>query len=197
MDRASTMRKYSGILIAALLLSSCASLTEEQCQTGDWQQIGQQDARLGHRADRLDEHVKACQSYKIVVSEYAYFEGYKQGQLQYCTISNGYDVGRKGYRYNGICPPSKFSNFESAYEKGRLVHDIELDISSVQYDRNQIQEQIYVVGKESYTAERDRRLRRLKNEENRLTDEIHRLRRQKERALLQAELFLREQVPDI
>lgn len=197
MDCGLTMRKYSGILIAAFVLSSCASLTQEQCEMGDWEQIGQRDARLGHRPDRLDQHVEACKRYKITISDNAYFKGYKQGQLQYCTISNGYEVGRKGYRYRGICPPSKFSGFEPAYEKGRLIHDIETNISSAQYDRNQVQEQIYVVGKEPYTAERDRQVRRLKNEKDRLTDEIHRLRRQKERALLEAELFLREQVPGI
>lgn len=191
------MRIFSGILFATLLLSGCATLTQEECETGNWEQIGQRDARQGYRPERFNDHVKSCERYKIDLSDRAYLSGYKKGQLHYCTITNGYEVGRKGYVYRGICPASSFSGFEPAYDKGRAIHDIEESISSAAYDRNQVKDQIYVTRKEERTYARDRKLDRLEEQKRRLSDEIERLNAEKERAMVEAELFLRQNVPGL
>lgn len=43
-----------------LLLSSCATLSKQECVVGDWQTIGYNDGVAGHYADRLASHTKAC-----------------------------------------------------------------------------------------------------------------------------------------
>ena len=48
------------LLGSIVLLSSCATLSKQECLVGDWQAIGYNDGVAGYQSDRLASHAKAC-----------------------------------------------------------------------------------------------------------------------------------------
>ena len=58
-----TTRSASGhiaLLLLAILVSGCASMTQDQCRHADWAERGQRDGREGYSLSRIDEHREAC-----------------------------------------------------------------------------------------------------------------------------------------
>ena len=180
-----------------VLLAGCASLSQEECVNGDWQAIGQSDARLGYRAVRLGDHTKACARYQIIPDASLYQQGYKQGLVHYCTVSNGFRVGRNGYRYKGICPAGLEEGFLSGYNPGREIDGIETSIAQVENDINQLERDMSEMRFDSNIKDRREQLRRLDRQRDRLRDERRRLERELEAKLAAAEIFLQRTAPDL
>jgi len=100
-----------------ILLSGCATLSQEDCRRGDWFGLGVRDGLAGENRGRLSDHVKACYEYGIAINNVAYFAGREQGLRDYCRIDNAFSVGLNGQRYQHVCPPSidgLFGRYHSA-----------------------------------------------------------------------------------
>ncbi|KTG15908.1 MULTISPECIES: DUF2799 domain-containing protein [unclassified Guyparkeria] len=160
----------------ALLGSGCATLTEGECHTADWHELGRMDGRQGYERARLYEHQKACAEYGVQIDASAYYRGRRVGLASYCTQANGYDEGRAGHTYRGVCPAKDEQRFLAAYRDGKLVHDVIEDIEEVERDIDR-QERILDDDESTSDARRDARrelrllydqLRRLNHERNRL-----------------------------
>src|SRR5690625_7945360 len=78
----------TGLLI--LPVSACATLSEGECLTADWYEIGQQDGRSGHERSRLHDHRKACAKHAVTPDETAYFAARDDGLRLYCTRERGF-----------------------------------------------------------------------------------------------------------
>ena len=113
----------------ALALGSCATMSEEQCLAGDWSGQGYSDGLSGLTMSRLDDHAEACAEHGVTPDASAYAEGRRQGLLQYCTVDKGFEVGRTGGGYAGVCPPDLESDFLYAYRDGQVVHAAEQALS--------------------------------------------------------------------
>lgn len=122
------------ILVAAcgLLAGSCATLTEEQCQAGDWAGIGYGDGANGYGTGRFGDHLKACEQHGVVPDQAAYMTGRARGLTVYCQPGRGFQVGRSGGGYGGVCPASLEGPFLGGYSDGRIVWDVQQ-----RYDRAQ------------------------------------------------------------
>lgn len=48
------------VVSSVTVLSSCATLSVEECMVGDWQAIGYNDGVAGYPPSRLAAHSKAC-----------------------------------------------------------------------------------------------------------------------------------------
>ena len=107
----------------AAWLSGCATMSEDQCMAGDWGAQGQSDGADGQPMTRLDEHAKACAKYQISPNEAAYASARADGLRQYCTRDRGFQEGREGDSYHGVCPAGAEAEFLPAYEDGRTVHE--------------------------------------------------------------------------
>ncbi|TLP47245.1 DUF2799 domain-containing protein [Cohaesibacter sp. CAU 1516] len=200
------MRPFIPVLLLSGLLVGCASLTEDECHIGNWQSIGLNDAVQGRTTARFNDHIKACQRYGVLPDKGLYDKGYHEGLVRYCTPSNGFNVGRNGYQYHGICPAGAEASFLRGYERGHDLHEIEKQIAEARNSLGDVRSKIASLrshkaapGKKDKVSERERRasLRRLFREADRLEDEIHRLNRQRDRALLAADDFLASVSPDI
>ena len=108
---------------AALALSSCATLNEEQCQVVDWQQLGQSDGAQGRPSTHVARHQEACTSFGITVDAAAWQSGWESGIQSYCTPSNGLSVGLSGGVNRNACPADLAARFNEAYRVGDAVHD--------------------------------------------------------------------------
>lgn len=115
--------------VGALALGSCATMSEEQCLAGDWSGQGYTDGASGLTMSRLDDHAEACAKHGVTPDASAYAAGRRQGLLQYCTVSKGFEVGRTGAGYDGVCPPDLEGDFLYAYRDGQVVHAAEQALS--------------------------------------------------------------------
>lgn len=125
------------VATCVLILSSCASLSPEQCKNADWRQIGYTDGANGEPAGRLQEHASACAKAEVKPDLDAYLSGRMEGLLSYCQPENGFEVGRRGRPDNvGDCPPHLRAPFLDQYRQGREINGLE---SEVQRLRNMLQ----------------------------------------------------------
>jgi hypothetical protein len=49
----------------------------------------------------------------------------------YCRPSNGFDRGRSGSRYQGVCTGGAEADFLDAYNAGRMLYDLESALHSI------------------------------------------------------------------
>ena len=120
------MRKLAlafAIAACGLLAGSCASLSEEQCLAGNWDGIGYRDGSNGYGTGRFGDHVKACEKHGVMPDQAVYMTGRARGLTVYCQPGKGFQVGRTGGGYGGVCPASLEGPFLGGYNDGRLVWD--------------------------------------------------------------------------
>lgn len=114
---------------AVMLLGSCATMSAEQCQAGDWSGQGYADGASGLTMSRLGEHAEACAKHGIAPDDAAYRAGREQGLIQYCTPDRGFREGRTGSSYAGVCPSYLEADFVPAYRDGQIVHQADQALS--------------------------------------------------------------------
>ena len=117
---------------AALMLGSCATMSEDQCLAGDWGTKGYEDGVGGRAVERLDDHAKACAKYGVTPNPDAYYSARDQGLRTYCQWQNGFRVGRSGSTYGGVCTPAEERDFLAAYEDGVRVYQAERILSEAE-----------------------------------------------------------------
>ncbi|WP_296642352.1 DUF2799 domain-containing protein [Roseinatronobacter sp.] len=122
-------------IAAFLVLTGCASLTQEECLTGDWGGIGQRDGAAGRVADtQFARHVKACADAGITPDRAAWQRGYARGLQNYCTPLSGLNEGVEGRRYRNVCPAATESAFLRGFQIGLDDHKAREDVRRVQLE---------------------------------------------------------------
>lgn len=125
------------IAIMAVLpvaLTGCATLSEGECRTADWYQIGLQDGGDGYTRARLHKHSEACSAYGVRPNPERYYAGRQKGLERYCTPRNGFIVGREGKPYRDVCPPGTQGAFLDEYRAGYTMHEVDQRIDAVERD---------------------------------------------------------------
>ncbi|WP_421951963.1 DUF2799 domain-containing protein [Pelagibacterium sp.] len=118
-------------LCAVLVLASCATLSQEQCEAGDWRAIGFNDGADGRPADRISSHAQACSEYGIPVDSALYQTGRTEGLRVYCRLANAERQGRSGERYYGVCQGELGAAFARVHAAGEEVYDLEVDLNNL------------------------------------------------------------------
>ena len=111
-----------GLLILALTLSGCATLSKDECKVADWRLIGYQDGVAGKSGAALGTYRKDCAEYAVVPDLDAYQAGRAEGLQEYCKADNGYRLGHAGQGYATVCPSHLESDFRAAYNEGREIY---------------------------------------------------------------------------
>lgn len=121
-----TVRGYPVVLLAVstLLLSGCASMSEDECLLSDWQSIGYEDGVRGYTADRLSQHRKACVKHGVSPDLAAYRSGREEGLREFCQPSRGFSLGSSGGRYYGVCAADQEPGFLDAYRTGQHLYTL-------------------------------------------------------------------------
>ena len=114
--------KHLLLATSLLLLGGCATLSQEQCSTGDWYGIGFSDGTRGRALTRIEDHQEACADYGVAPQIDLYRQGRDEGLLQYCTAANGFRVGSHGNSYTGVCSGYGESDFLRGYQAGKPIY---------------------------------------------------------------------------
>jgi hypothetical protein len=120
--------------LTTLALTGCASLSQEECLSGDWRVIGYEDGAAGQAPGRVGEHSEACARYGVAPNLDLWRIGYEDGLLSYCTRPSGFRAGVTGATYNGVCSGPEAQEFLLAFRDGRSVYDVRQALSRAQSD---------------------------------------------------------------
>ena len=109
-----------------LTLFGCAttqSLTPQQCQTSNWQEVGYADGLRGRSGAYFGQYANQCASVIGATPNRVLWEqGRQQGLKNYCTELNAYKLGREGYDWQPVCPLEGIEKLEEAYAQGRYYY---------------------------------------------------------------------------
>lgn len=151
-----------GLAALTVFISSCASMSEQECLTANWLDQGFRDGRNGQPLHRLEEHRQACAKVAVRPDQQLYLQGREQGIAYYCTPENAIEEGRLGRQYRNACPAHLEHRFLLAYEQGKHVYDAEQRIEKLTRESKQLEQRL--------TSEKDQDSRRYLREELRDVD---------------------------
>lgn len=132
-----TLMSRSGITFslmsaAVLTVSGCAttpSLTPQQCQSSNWQEVGYSDGIRGRSGNYFGNYANSCASVGgTMPNRMKWEEGRQQGLKNYCTELNAYKLGREGYDWQSVCPLAGIEALEEAYSQGRYYYIRQRDL---------------------------------------------------------------------
>ena len=121
--------KVIGAALAALIVSGCASMSDEECLATDWSAVGYEDGARGYTTERFSRHRQACAKHGITADFGAYQAGRDQGIVEYCQPGRGYDVGVSGGRYYGVCSADLEPDFLDAYNAGYHLYTLRANVN--------------------------------------------------------------------
>ena len=121
---------------SALLLGSCATMSEDQCLVGDWGGQGLRDGSAGLPMSRLDDHAKACAKHGVAPDVTPYRSAREDGLRGYCRLERGFEEGRRGRSYHGVCQPEEEADFLPAFRDGSRLHAAESALESASSELN-------------------------------------------------------------
>ena len=139
------LKALINLVFMTFLLTSCASLSESECKTGDWKYVGMEDGTQGFPLSELDSHRDACSEYNITIDSKAYTAGRKSGLTEYCRLEIGYTVGSQGKTYHNVCSNKEFSE---KYYLGKKVYGLDQQIKSKNTDVGRLENE-YNAGQDS------------------------------------------------
>lgn len=122
------------LLFPLLFLTACATLSEDECRSGDWYAIGKSDGAKGRQMSFVDQHAKACADYGIAPDRRAWERGRADGLPLYCTPRRAFDEGRRGKHLSPVCPAAQLAELERANERGLRLNRIEQEIREIEGD---------------------------------------------------------------
>ena len=133
-------------LLISIALSSCASLTKEECLTSDWRVVGERDGSSGFEPrGQFNRHVKACKRVNVIPDHSLWHQGYQRGLVNYCTPANGLRVGQAGSTYHEVCPTVSEPGFLQGYVLGYQEHKARDHISSLESRISSLQNEIDIL----------------------------------------------------
>lgn len=155
--------KQLSLLLVALVLGGCASLSEDQCRTADWESIGYLDGTRGYSSGRIGEHSEACAKVSITPDRTLYEEGRNRGLEEFCTPRNGVRFGEQGSAYGGVCPAHLESGFLRGYDIGRDLRALQEHMQQLQSEVQRVQTRLQQNNPPPNEYERDQLIYRLRD----------------------------------
>jgi len=161
----------------ALSLASCASISESECQAGNWADIGYKDGVKGKSRAKIADYVQTCGEYGAEVDRQTYLQSYETGLTYYCTYDNGFERGQNGSSYNTVCGGPLATDFRAGYDAGYDEYELrstyaryETDIVNTQDELQDVKDRL-----DNPDIEPDEK-KRLHKKKKRLIDELEDLR---------------------
>ncbi len=112
-------RQFCALLPVLLIAAGCAAVSEDECRSQNWVQIGYDAGVVGKTADFVDNVQRQCASYGIDANMAELRGGYRNGLRYYCANLDAYELGVSGGYYYGVCSSPRIAR---DWERGREVY---------------------------------------------------------------------------
>ncbi|MDH5356803.1 MAG: DUF2799 domain-containing protein, partial [Gammaproteobacteria bacterium] len=106
------------LLMLPVVLSACATLSQTDCETANWQETGLRDGYNGRDTNYIQKHAQTCAEYGIKPDMEQYQSGYNAGLARFCTANKGYWLGETGQAFKDVCPDNLNADYLKGYEEG-------------------------------------------------------------------------------
>ncbi|GAA6152508.1 DUF2799 domain-containing protein [Pseudoteredinibacter isoporae] len=130
------------LICSVLLLASCSGLSKEECQTADWEALGFEDGVVGKGLETVSGYRESCGKHGVRIDLERYKYGRNIGLQDFCKPNSGYEAGRRGYVYKGVCPAELEDAFVGPYEEGRIVYRAESKLQRAESELNSVENNI-------------------------------------------------------
>jgi hypothetical protein len=107
---------------ACCALSSCASMSKNECVYADWRAIGFEDGAAGAPSTAIASRRQACAAAGVTPNMSEYLAGRDAGLAEYCTPANGFSAGENGGAYSGVCGRHDEASFLDQYRAGAHLY---------------------------------------------------------------------------
>jgi len=126
------MTRSTSILASmiTLVLSGCATMNEQQCLVSDWRSVGFEDGARGRPVETIGSYRQACTKHGVSPDLESYRSGHADGVESFCQPVKGFNYGRSGAAYRGVCPANLENSFLAAYNDGRQLYELEAALRS-------------------------------------------------------------------
>ncbi len=168
-----TNRLFLTTIALVSLMSGCATLSETECISGNWEQIGYQDGKSGRDKDYILNHESACLEYNVELDRLAYEQGRQDGLERYCTSSNGYNRGFRGSHPNLSCHSHQFPQYYDGLYQGFVVR-----FDDIQHELSEAHKEHDILSEVYRRVEDDEEKQRIDNELDDLDQDISSLQRE-------------------
>src|SRR5690606_5270646 len=108
-----------------------AGMSEQACLASDWRTVGFEDGAAGRPVSTIGTYRQQCVKHGLSPDLELYRAGHDAGLESYCRPSRGFDVGRRGGTYQGVCPAGLETDFLAAYQSGRRLYDLEASMRAI------------------------------------------------------------------
>ena len=169
------------VALLAVLHAGCATMTQGECLSGNWERVGYNDGANGYPPSRLGNHEQACAAHGVGVDARTYLDARERGLEVYCTPYRGFTTAANGQNYAGVCPGYLEQGFLAGFSDGRFVYDakrhldeVSSDASSIEYRIRKANQDIDKTHKRMRDAHSDDERKRLQRELRDLREDIRR-----------------------
>ena len=133
---------FSSISVAAVVLASCAPISEDACRGGNWGSIGLEDGKDGKPLSILEKYAEKCAEFGISPDQDVYLAARQSGLQFYCTPQNAYQVGRDGGRLNKVCEPGIQASISPAFNQGQRYFEVTEEIRRIRDRQDDLRDQL-------------------------------------------------------
>lgn len=81
-------RLYSAVLLG-VLLAGCAAMSDNECRSATWYEIGERDALVYGLRPQIDLYAEQCRRHGVEVSENGYLAGWFYGERERALRMSG------------------------------------------------------------------------------------------------------------
>lgn len=119
------------LILLVSALGGCAGMSEQACLVSDWRSVGFEDGTAGRSVGTISSYRQACSKHGVSPDLESYRAGHEEGVEIYCRPGQGFEVGRRGGIYQGVCPVDLEQDFVLAYNSGRHLFELESAVRQV------------------------------------------------------------------
>jgi len=130
-------------LLSMMLLGGCASLSQSECISADWYDVGVHNALEGQKKDYVAEHFKACSKYQITPDLVEYKLGWMEGVQRFCTAQSAWRYGLTRHQYQNTCSINAEKQFLPAYRLAKKVLAKRSEINEHRSDLRRLNRYLY------------------------------------------------------
>ena len=123
--------KPAVVALIAAQVAGCAGMSEQECVALDWRAAGFEDGAAGRAERAIGNYRNSCGQYGIAPDLDLYRQGHSEGVETYCRPARGFEAGRRGARYLGVCPAGVENEFLMAFNEGRGLFELESALRSI------------------------------------------------------------------
>lgn len=135
-------KKYVLLGLSLILLNGCAVMNKKDCMTANWSQLGFADGSRGLPASYFATRRDACAQYGVWIDQAGYLQGRRSGLQHYCRAGQGYQAGRSGKSYHGVCSGAAERAFLRAYRQGKRIYEQQQTVDEFERDLRRLQDDI-------------------------------------------------------